>query len=45
MPLEKYRRMRDFAQTPEPAGKEGSGTGRYVVQRHRATALHYDMPL
>ncbi len=45
MPLEKYRRMRDFAQTPEPAGEQGSGTGRYVVQRHRATALHYDFRL
>lgn len=45
MPLDTYQRMRDFGQTPEPAGKQGGGTGRYVVQRHRATALHWDFRL
>jgi bifunctional non-homologous end joining protein LigD len=53
MSLETYRRKRDFSQTPEPSG-EGDGkpgqpppkTGRrFVVQRHRATALHYDFRL
>jgi bifunctional non-homologous end joining protein LigD len=51
MPLDRYHRKRDFAKTPEPAGKHdagrpaASGSGRYVVQRHRATRLHYDFRL
>jgi bifunctional non-homologous end joining protein LigD len=47
--LTKYRSMRDFEETAEPAGAppkpaDGPG-GRYVVQRHRATRLHYDFRL
>jgi bifunctional non-homologous end joining protein LigD len=47
--LERYREKRRFASTPEPRGRPprrraGRG-GRYVVQRHRATALHYDVRL
>src|ERR671910_850720 len=46
MPLEAYRSKRDFASTPEPEpGAVGDGSGRFVVQRHRATALHYDVRL
>jgi len=46
MPLEEYRRKRDFAATPEPPPSQVvERSGRFTVQRHRATALHYDFRL
>jgi len=44
--LEEYKRKRRFAETPEPPPKVEKKAGhRFVVQRHRATRLHYDFRL
>jgi bifunctional non-homologous end joining protein LigD len=41
MPLEEYKRKRNFDQTPEPPAKVESKAGhRFVVQKHDATRLH-----
>lgn len=45
--LERYNEMRDFHLTDEPAGRvKRSDSGRsFVIQKHAATALHYDFRL
>jgi bifunctional non-homologous end joining protein LigD len=63
MPLDEYRRKRDFGSTPEPGPETASSAAepaaaeapdgvppfavrrRFVVGRHRATRLHYDLRL
>ncbi|GIL24395.1 MAG: multifunctional non-homologous end joining protein LigD [Bacteroidota bacterium] len=44
--LESYEKKRDFKKTPEPEARiiEGSGTS-FVVHRHHASHLHYDLRL
>ena len=46
-PLKEYKRKRDFKATPEPAGavRKRTRTLAFVVQKHRATRLHYDFRL
>ena len=46
MSLEEYKRKRRFEATPEPPPKLESKSGhRFVVQKHRASHLHYDFRL
>src|SRR5204863_5869515 len=47
VPLEPYRKKRDPKKTPEPFGGRRRKTGqpRFVVQRHDARRLHYDLRL
>ncbi|HTT43273.1 MAG TPA: DNA ligase D [Steroidobacteraceae bacterium] len=46
--LARYRAKRDFAKTREPSGREPVASGarlRFVVQKHAARRLHYDLRL
>lgn len=49
MGLSEYRAKRDFDKTTEPAGGEAasadSGSLRFVVHKHAASRLHYDLRL
>jgi bifunctional non-homologous end joining protein LigD len=54
MPLKEYQRKRKFEKTPEPTGHEetrsrrggeAQAEGRFVVQKHAARRLHYDLRL
>lgn len=45
--LKRYHAKRDFKATPEPRGArlKGAKRLRFVIQKHRATRLHYDFRL
>jgi len=46
MALEEYQRKRRFTETPEPPPKVGKrDQHRFVVQKHKATRLHFDFRL
>lgn len=47
MALTTYRKKRDFKSTPEPRGKTGksAGSNSYLIQKHAARRLHYDLRL
>ncbi len=45
--LKRYREKRDFSRTPEPSGDREGALARpiFVVQKHDARTLHYDVRL
>ena len=46
--LARYRKKRDFAKTAEPRGQRHVSAGsqlRFVIQKHAASRLHYDLRL
>jgi len=46
MSLASYKKKRSFSNTPEPTGGKGQLSGlRFVIQKHAASRLHYDLRL
>ena len=46
MSLKEYTRKRDFKKTAEPPAKVGKGSPHsFVIQKHDASRLHYDLRL
>jgi bifunctional non-homologous end joining protein LigD len=47
MTLERYRQKRDFGETPEPrpTARSSPASNLFVVQKHAARQLHYDLRL
>lgn len=46
MSLSEYRRKRDFKATPEPKAEKATSKGdSFVIQKHAARRLHYDLRL
>ncbi|TET58667.1 hypothetical protein E3J51_00610, partial [Candidatus Bathyarchaeota archaeon] len=45
MPLKKYREKRNFGKTREPEGERVGEGNLYVIQKHDASHLHYDLRL
>ena len=46
MSLNEYQRKRDFKKTSEPEGEVAAGERRiYVIQKHAASHLHFDLRL
>ncbi len=45
--LAEYQEKRDLGEAPEPAAERGppDGTSRFVIQKHDARRLHYDLRL
>jgi bifunctional non-homologous end joining protein LigD len=46
MALELYRKKRNFGITPEPAGKAIKRKSKdltFIIQKHRASHMHYDL--
>src|SRR3954465_6645348 len=47
MSLSLYNKKRNFSNTPEPSGKAAKSNSKlsFVIQRHKASHLHYDFRL
>ena len=47
--LNEYRRKREFSRTQEPAGRDNTSSSedalRFVIQKHQASHLHFDLRL